>query len=117
MHLNQKQNSREGIQRFKEKRSNIKDELKEISEISLKMSKATDLAEFEHLIREHEQIISKIIELPTVKEKLFPDYFGEIKSLGAWGGDFVLVTGNESTSDYFKQKGYNTILSYSEMVL
>lgn len=117
VHLNQKQNSREGIQRFKEKRSNIKDELKEISEISLKMSKATDLAEFEHLIREHEQIISKIIELPTVKEKLFPDYFGEIKSLGAWGGDFVLVTGNESTSDYFKQKGYNTILSYSEMVL
>jgi hypothetical protein len=48
---------------------------------------------------------------------LFPDYFGEIKSLGAWGGDFVLVTGNESTPTYFKNKGFETIISYSEMVL
>jgi hypothetical protein len=48
---------------------------------------------------------------------LFPDYFGEIKSLGAWGGDFVLATGNSSTPAYFKNKGFETILTYSEMIL
>ena len=55
--------------------------------------------------------------LKPVKEELFQNYFGEVKSLGAWGGDFVMVTGNNKTVDYFKEKGYNTILSYNQMVL
>ncbi len=65
----------------------------------------------------HEQIISSIIKQDTVKQRLFSDYFGEVKSLGAWGGDFILVTGNEDTTSYFQQKGFNTILSYKEMIL
>ena len=48
---------------------------------------------------------------------LFPDYFGTLKSLGAWGGDFILATGNKDTSQYFIDKGYATILKYSDMVL
>jgi hypothetical protein len=48
---------------------------------------------------------------------LFNDYKGAIKSLGAWGGDFILVTGNEDSISYFKKKGYNTIIPYSKMVL
>jgi hypothetical protein len=77
---------------------------------------AVSIEEFDLLIIEHEQIISSIIKLMPVKVKLFPDYFGEIKSLGAWGGDFVLVTGNETTPSYFKSKGFETILTYSEMI-
>lgn len=117
VYLNKKQNSREGINRYKEKKEKIKGELSLISDISKEIVKVKTLTDFEHLISEHEQIISSIIELPTVKEKLFPDYFGSVKSLGAWGGDFVLVTGNESTPSYFKQKGYTTVLPYSDMVL
>ena len=62
-------------------------------------------------------IISSIIKLKPVKEELFQNYFGEVKSLGAWGGDFVMVTGNNKTVDYFREKGYNTMLSYNQMVL
>ena len=69
------------------------------------------------MIQEHEKIISSIIELPTVKERLFSDYFGTLKSLGAWGGDFMLATGNKDTRQYFIDKGYATILRYSDMVL
>jgi hypothetical protein len=75
------------------------------------------ITDFNKLIIEHEQIISSIIKLKPVKDKLFPDYFGEIKSLGAWGGDFVLATGNSSTPAYFKNKVFETILTYSEMIL
>ena len=117
VYLNQKQNSREGIERYKAKRQNIRGELVAISEISKEIAKANELSDFEKLIQEHESIISSIVELPRVKDSLFPDYFGQVKSLGAWGGDFVLATGNESTPEYFKQKGYPTILSYSDMVL
>ncbi|MFY0630662.1 MAG: GHMP kinase [Flavobacteriaceae bacterium] len=117
IHLNKKQNSREGIRRYKEKRGKVKGELNRISEISKEIVKVKKLADFEKLIEEHEQIISKIVKLKPIKEELFLDYFGAIKSLGAWGGDFILATGNENTPSYFKEKGYTTILSYSEMVL
>ena len=117
VHLNQKQDSKEGIAKFRESNLNFDKQITRISEISEEFLKSQNLQTFEDLIEEHEQIISSIIKLTPVKEKLFPDYFGAIKSLGAWGGDFVLVTGNEETPAYFKSKGYETILSYSEMIL
>ena len=88
-----------------------------ISGISDAFLEATSLEDFNRLIIEHEKIVSSIIKLKPVKEKLFPDYFGEIKSLGAWGGDFILATGNSATPAYFKNKGFETILTYAEMVL
>jgi hypothetical protein len=117
VHLNKKQDSKAGIARFKEKREKINNEIQLVSEISKQLIQEQKLSEFEKLIHEHEKIISSIIELPTVKERLFPDYFGTLKSLGAWGGDFILATGNKDTSQYFIDKGYTTILSYSDMVL
>ena len=55
--------------------------------------------------------------MPPVKKRLFPDYPGSIKSLGAWGGDFILATGTESEREYFKEKGYTTLRSYRELIL
>ena len=117
VHLNKKQDSKHGIARFKEKRQNINNEIQLVSEISRQLILEQKLSEFEKLIQEHEKIISSIIELPTVKKRLFSDYFGTLKSLGAWGGDFILATGDKNTPQYFKTKGYTTILSYSDMVL
>jgi mevalonate kinase len=117
VHLNKKQDSKAGIARFKEKREKINNQIHLVSEISKQLIHEQKLSEFEKLIQEHEKIISSIIELPTVKERLFSDYFGTLKSLGAWGGDFILATGNKDTSQYFIDKGYATILKYSDMVL
>ena len=41
---------------------------------------------------------------------------GEIKSLGAWGGDFALVIGDVNSAEYFKNKGYKTIISFNSML-
>ena len=117
VYLNKKQDSKHGISRFKEKREKINNEILLISEISKQLIQEQKLSEFEKMIQEHEKIISSIIELPTVKERLFSDYFGTLKSLGAWGGDFMLATGNKDTRQYFIDKGYATILRYSDMVL
>lgn len=117
VHLNEKQDSKEGIAKFRESGLNFNNEIATISSISDAFLEASSIIDFNKLIVEHEQIISSIIKLKPVKEKLFSNYFGEIKSLGAWGGDFVMVTGNEETPKYFKNKGYETILSYSEMIL
>ena len=117
VHLNHKQDSKEGIAKFRESGVSFQKEITDISEISDAFLKATSMVDFNKLIVEHEQIISSIINLKPVKENLFSDYFGEVKSLGAWGGDFVMVTGNDETPAYFKKKGFDILLQYSEMIL
>lgn len=117
VHLNKKQNSREGIKHYKLNNGDVPQAIDEINTITETIINTSSITEFESLITKHEQIISKLIDLPTVKLSLFPDYSGSIKSLGAWGGDFILVTGSTDTMDYFKQKGYNTIIPYHKMIL
>ena len=87
------------------RQENISQQIHDISVISDAFLQTKSLLDFEKLMIEHEKIISSIIQQKPVKSELFPDYFGEIKSLGAWGGDFVMVTGNEETPSYFKNKG------------
>ena len=117
VYLNNKQDSKAGISRYKERRISQQIDSRYFSDISEAMSIATSLEDLKALIGRHEEAISKIIELPTVKELRFSDYHGAIKSLGAWGGDFVMVTGTTKDMTYFKQKGYDTIVPFNEMCL
>lgn len=117
IYLNQKQNSREAISLYNNLAIDKKKFVQQVSTISKKMTAAQNIQDFEVLIHQHEREISKAIGLETVQSQFFQDYWGAIKSLGAWGGDFILATGNEKTPDYFKEKGYETIIPYSQMVL
>ncbi len=116
VYLNKKQSSREGIQQYKSVQKNKTQFLEKISGITKQIINCNSLSEFEKLINLHEDLVSKIIGLPKIKDSIFPDYFGSIKSLGAWGGDFILATGNEKTPEYFKAKGYNIILPYHTII-
>ena len=62
---------------------------------------------------EHEELISQILRKEKVKNKYFLDYDGEIKSLGAWGGDFILAAGPENSNDYFFDKGFKTVFNFN----
>jgi mevalonate kinase len=117
VYLNKKQNSREGIQRFKQLKGNLTSEIKQISELTDAFVKCDNLKDFDKLLIEHEKVVSKTIQLKTVQEKLFSDYFGQTKSLGAWGGDFILATGNNDTPNYFNKKGFHTVIPYRDLVL
>jgi mevalonate kinase len=127
IYLGHKQNSREGIERYKNKKIESPNAqnteggyLREMSDLTTAFLTATDLKIFEKLIVQHENIIASLIDLPRAKTLYFANYWGEIKSLGAWGGDFVLATSDKNaieTKKYFTEKGFDTILTYSEMVL
>lgn len=116
VYLNQKQNSRDGIAQYRNKEFNAFSAISQINSITQRILTCTRLSQFDKLIKKHESILSEILGTPTVKERLFPDFKGAIKSLGAWGGDFILATGNKTTPDYFKEKGYATVIPYSKMV-
>ena len=117
VHRNQKQNSRDGIKAYKRLTKNQKIDFSALNRLTLDLLNCTDLKIFEALLEQHERYISTLIQQPTLKEALFSDYKGAIKSLGAWGGDFFLATGNAAAMDYFRAKGYATILRFEEMIL
>lgn len=118
VYLNKKQNSREAIAHYRNQgRKNITDLAEKISGITEQVISCDNLEEFKLLMQAHETLISKAIEIPRVQHQLFPDFTGLIKSLGGWGGDFILATGGEEEKNYFREKGYKTIFDYSDLIL
>ena len=122
VYTGQKQNSREGIQRYK---SLIKDTdtshlIDKVSLLSLEMLRTKDLATFEQVLAEHEALISETLQMPTIQQQYFQDFWGQTKSLGAWGGDFMLVAserGFSETQAYFHQKGLDQFFQFSDWLL
>ena len=88
-----------------------------LSKVSDEFLKCNDLIHFEELMKEHESIISKAISINPIQKSTFTGYKGgRIKSLGSWGGDFILVTTKNKDLTYFKNRGLNTIFPLREMV-
>jgi mevalonate kinase len=116
-----KQSSKEGIYRYQERKNRgILPNIQAFNELTKSISNAETLKEFEEGVQKHEIMISELIDLPPVKTALFPDYPGAIKSLGAWGGDFLIATcpdGFEEGSHYFQKKGFSTFFSYDKIIL
>lgn len=118
LHLENKQNTEESIRDYKKTGQYNKTLISRISEISEALIQTKDLNEFENLLEEHEELMAGVLNQQTVKEKLFADYTGTIKSLGAWGGDFVLITrrgSEQEMKNYFSQKGYTTLFSWDSL--
>ena len=117
VYLNQKQNSKAAIAAYYGKNGVIDKSISKINDITHAVIEASSANEFAIALQKHEIEMSNILELTTVKEALFPDFDGVIKSLGAWGGDFVLSISKENPINYFKSKGYSIVIPYSEMIL
>jgi len=115
IYLNRKQNSLNEVKKYKKAKPS-KESISEISEITKSILNCSDQKIFNELICSHEQIISKLISKKTIKKELFNDFNGEIKSLGAWGGDFIMVSSEDNPLNYFKNKGYNTIFKFSDLL-
>jgi len=118
--IGKKESTNNAIEYYKSRSNSFKEIIPSLSKITVGILNCSDLDEFESLIEEHENLISSKLDLPKVKELYFSDFWGQIKSLGAWGGDLVLVSSNRSThetKEYFKEKGFDTLLSYEELIL
>ncbi len=117
VHLNQKQNSRSAIADYK-KRTEISAKTKmRLSAIGAEIIHAPRQSDFNALLREHETITAAFLGQTPVQERYFPDFEGQIKSLGAWGGDFVIASGNSDTAAYFQAKGFETVIPYKDFIL
>jgi hypothetical protein len=114
VYMNKKQNSRTSIQNhYRGVSDGVRNAL---TALTKRFVKTQNASEFQTLMLAHESIISKLIGIPPVQETTFSDYEGVVKSLGAWGGDFVLACGPKTSKAYFSAKGYAVCVPYSELI-
>ncbi len=120
VHLGKKQKSDDQIKYYTKKVKKKKDLASKLSDITDQIILAKSLSSFDALIDEHEQILAAALGYDTAKSLHFADYWGSIKSLGAWGGDFILASSSKSaeeTKAYFTEKSFGTVIPYAEMML
>lgn len=117
VYLNQKRDSKEAIAKFRKKQKNLTKEIVEVSEMTEELLQIQDLETFITFFKRYEEKLSTVLETSTIQQQLFSDFGGLVKSLGGWGGDFVMVASHQNPVDYFRAKGYTTILTFEEMIL
>lgn len=117
IYLNQKKDSKEAIAAYRQKKEQIQEAIEISHRIASEIIQTKNVNDFGDLLQQYENLLSPILEIETIQTQLFPDFNGVVKSLGAWGGDFVMAVSDENPTAYFQNKGYSTILPYHEMIL
>ncbi len=119
VYLNTKQKSSSEVSKYQDLKLSldINAIADEISVLTQTMMNAESLEEFDEAMVKHEELMSSVLGYPTVKQLYFSDYKGAVKSLGAWGGDFILATGTFEDRAYFVSKGYDVIEEYDALIL
>ncbi len=120
VYLGHKQSSAGAILSYNPDEDAKKQAIKEVNTLTNDFLDRKTLKGFQNVIQKHEVCIAELLGKIRVKERLFPDFNGEIRSLGAWGGDFVMAATDDTPSmvhDYFAAKGFQTIFSFDELVL
>ncbi|MBL7795968.1 MAG: hypothetical protein JNJ90_05630 [Saprospiraceae bacterium] len=116
--LGKKQDSRAGIRHFREHAKHDTGMIEAISELTRRCLVAGTLADFSAVLLEHERLIGQALDLPRAQDLYFPDFPGVVKSLGAWGGDFVLAASDAGdVQGYFRKKGFEVCIPFREMRL
>ena len=119
LYLGNKQSTSNSIEKYLrsvEKNKNLGPAITGLTDMIAKEEK---IEEFIRYLTEHEKIIAGALNLTRIKEKYFNDFKGEIKSLGAWGGDFAMVISplNEKViKQYFNDRGLDIIFGFDEIV-
>lgn len=116
-----KQHSSEEVKSFEQrvKDDDYQGDIAAVSEISEALPNIANLDDFRRFMEIHEDLLAHCLDRKPVKTQ-FPDFEGSMKSLGAWGGDFLLAATElpfEEVCNYFKTKGLTTIFKYQDLIL
>ena len=117
VYLGEKVHSEIAVEEFQQNSKDFKMPVKYINEITAQFTEIESAGELSRITKEHENFMSDVLglESPT---KRFGDYPYGMKSLGAWGGDFIMAIhpkGKAEVEKYFKHKGYPVVFSANEL--
>lgn len=120
VYLGKKQDSREGIAHYQEQGVNKEALIQSMDGIVDSLLGQPNRTTLLKAMHESEQLLSSSLNLEKVKDLYFPDFPGEVKSLGAWGGDFVMALAEEPGFDlrnYFLKKGFEVVFTGQDLLI
>jgi mevalonate kinase len=118
--LGRKQDSQQEVENFRSNKTVPSSIIKKISSLTKEMVSASSLTRFEEIVVEHEKIVAEYLGRTRIQQERFPGFSGTVKSLGAWGGDFVMITypGKKAElENYLNKRGIRTFFGFDELVL
>jgi mevalonate kinase len=98
----------------------LSSEIHDINAITKAMLAATELREFRRLMKNHEKIMAGVLGIPPLSYKILSDFDGDMKSLGAWGGDFIMLATDmprEYVVSWLRKKEMNVWFTYEDIAL
>jgi hypothetical protein len=119
IYLNQKMPTEANIGSFLKNNTLSESLIKCINQITDDVLVCNELHKFQRLMQEHEDLLANQLQMPAVKDRHFSDFNGTLKSLGAWGGDFILSISDKSFEEqkaYFASRGYKTIMPLEPLI-
>ena len=114
MYLGQKQDSQKEVAKFanREISSGVIERMSELTDAFIQAQSAPELM---RLMESHEAMMSDVLSQPTIKEQLFSNSALAFKSLGAWGGDFVMVVAEDPSEFGYLDRSNRLLLSWAEI--
>lgn len=120
LYLGKKEKSEESVRIFLDGKTVGKEQVELVSQLSKDIVNVVTEQEFDSIVERHEELVADLLKRERVKQIYFPDFDGVIKSLGAWGGDFVMLRSDlprKEIQRYFSKRGLNTLFSWGEIIL
>lgn len=119
VYLGKKMNSREAIAHFGNLKKKVqRSVIEEVSSLSKLCATTSQLDDFCKILQQTEELVEKELKLPRIQKSEFQDFEGTIKSLGAWGGDFILAASllpTDYVRQYFEKRNLKTVIPFSEL--
>lgn len=121
IYTGKKQNSREAIQYYrnlpkKEKEIAIND----LNFITSELIRKQNYKDWLYFLKIHEDIVSKVLKLEKVGQNIAKELPFFSKSLGAWGGDFILCLADDDPQkikNRIVDSGFETYFDYEGLIL
>ncbi|MBM3919213.1 MAG: hypothetical protein FJ344_06910 [Sphingomonadales bacterium] len=114
-----KQSTDHSLRKYLSRPQSPEPDVLELSECTRQLTAAADLKEFMEIMHRHEKIISDLLGFEPLQTSLFSRFPGQTKSLGAWGGDFILAAtpDPDQAKKFLKSSGYPVHFSFHDLLL
>jgi mevalonate kinase len=119
-YLNKKQDSREGINLYRNLGENKSTIIPEISSITEELIEKQNLEDWIYLLGKHEEIISSSLSIPRAADTVLKGLPFFSKALGAWGGDFVMLVTDYNyleVKKHLNSLGVNVVFQYEDIIV
>lgn len=115
-----KQDTATGVENFLSKTSINNPIIGKIDSLTREATKAMDKKEFIEIIEMHERTLSELLNIDITSNIWFNGFPGLLKSLGTWGGDYIMAIpygDPEEAIRWLKRKTNHPIFRLSDLIL